>query len=331
MLDGDTTAGTLGALADNLPQVAAHRNPSTEVKHPMCTTQPERGALRARLPSLRKFLGCLLLVCPLLGGCGESSVQVSATAPSVATIATVALTVNGTAQAPLDLNSWETRRCLPELVPDEAVDPATWTMLEAHTVDGRILKIPKPAERHPKQDFCLYVSKDGRPSFGIFRRDAPDLHPRLRELLDQPSPYMEGLSRITVRTTQTAEEKRHEALFGTLNASVDGGDDHPITLEMLAGLSPPAPGEKAAMVWPLRDVLALILSPERIRSLRVVSLGGEARELDASALKGDATTTYVLKHNKKGDFHVRTLVDGARGPQQRSVIRLEITTGYRVR
>lgn len=270
------------------------------------------------------------LIAALLTACGDPP------DPRVPVGPQVDILLDGAPLLTVDATAIGERLFLSKVMPPAARDQAHWVMLEAHARDGRRrLGFQRPAERYPKQDFCLYVSKDGAPSFGVYRRDDPDLHPRLRELLWQPAPYLEDVERVTIRTTETRQETQARRLHGTLAIVVDGGEGAPITEALLDTVTaietPPKEAGEGALrgrpgLWWLGDVIRLVVAPARVRRAQLVDIKGNTHKLPIATLGAEAKLRAALKRNRAGDHHVRFLEGGRRVSTIRSVVRLEIRT-----
>jgi hypothetical protein len=203
-------------------------------------------------------------------------------------------------------------------------------MLEVLAIDGRVLRVFKPAEAYPNQDLCLYAGPNGQPSFGIYRRDDPSLPARFRELRWQPAPYLEGVARVSIRTKET----ELEAAAGTLTVIADGGEGIVITdrLEALDRVASPHAGggrnERAGggrAPWRLKDVVAIAVDPESIEHVRLVNVAGATHTLSGEQLRS-AAPLPTLKRNRRGQHHLRVF-DGQRAVGElRNVVRIEVRT-----
>lgn len=253
---------------------------------------------------------------------------------------TVEIYVGGKVAATADA-TWAARWApIAELLPAEARNPASWSVLEVHTASGRVTTMPEPAATQPNMIAALFPGKDGGIDFGMFTAEA---------LAKKGTPTLVETNIVDVRVKYAAIAPGAVPTAGSGGA--EGGGQHKdeqgpdlatVTLNLkqpsgaylltgeelgkIAKVAPPT-GDTDTTGW---DVAAILAARSIKVTGKVVLTDGEGAAVEiAAADLVPAKTLAFLKLNKQAQLRFRLFQKTAAGTwavtgELRGVTQIEI-------
>ena len=288
--------------------------------------------------------GCVFVFVAVIccaAGCGEDSSTAIAVRPH-----SVSVRLDGEELCKISCGVGSKRPDIRALIGDRAPPFDSWLRIEVQG-GGHRLAIEEPHKKCKGQDFVLYTSNHGVPTFATFRRPKEGMAPHVLRHIKKPITIVLDVDEIRIRTKLDPVVDK-KAIPPALRVSINGAK--PIVVEGVAiaaltpvrffrsgkrggnvpqGRSKKKGGRRFIEGYALADVLALTAAIEQLTSARAHGPNSAVIEIAKSSLAPDAERRFVLRANKR-DQWVLQEIEGEPGRplegRMRGVLRVEITS-----
>lgn len=196
---------------------------------------------------------------------------------------------------------------LASLLPKGTAPYAAWKRLQADASGGRFLDISAPAASYPDVEVRVYSDR-GKAAIGLFRPVKPDLPESIAKIARQPAVSLADIHEIRVRVTEPGGAEGaggdEDAAAVPDLAVLVGTEEKTLTGAQLAAIEPVTGPTQQARGWPLADVLAPVVAPGKVASVKVEGWKGITEEISAEDL-ANRDVWLLFKSNKKGELVFR--------------------------